>query len=163
MNEKILLVIEDESKFYPPFTAHGSSDSTPYIHRRGPDIGEISRYDLFFTNFRIIAAVVVSTYDLPPLIMSYEDAKPTREWKRIRDERRQQFKKSTPDEILHIHPESFDIRNEDIEEIKLEKSIRKGKLIVKTKINKKHDEKVFPIPKNRYDELEELIQKKYSI
>lgn len=156
MSERSLLLIEDESKSFPSFTAYGGA-TTPYIHRRGPDLGETSQYDLFFTDSRIIAAVVVSTYDLPPLIMSYEDIKPIRKWKKIRDEMRQKFKNSTPDEILHMHPESFEIHYDKIKEIKLKKGTLKAKLNIKAILDEKIEEKIFPIPKSRFKELETFI------
>ena len=158
MGEKILLKIEDESKSFPSFTAYGRPHGNLYIQRRGPDKGETSRYDLFFTDSRIIAAAVVSTYELPPLIMSYGDVKPLREWKKLRDEMRQKFKNSTPDEILKMHPESFEIQYDKIKEIKILKGVIKAKLDIRITSDGKIEEKMLPIPKRNVEELKTFIK-----
>lgn len=94
--ERILLRVEDTSQ-PPSITAVG--------HIRVGE--ERARYDLFFTDRRLVAAVVFSTSDLLPLanlavpqVLTYG---------RARKRRREAFRGKSPEEILALHAASLAI------------------------------------------------------
>ena len=146
MDERILAYIEDESISTPPLV--GVS-----IFRVGSDKAQ---YDIFFTNRRIIAATVFSTSDLSDLtplagmqMMS---------WKKTRQQRRDQFKGKTLDEILNLHKDSFELPFDKIKSIKVEKGLSKGKIVVNVLWEGKIETIKLKIPKKHANQLDQLIK-----
>ncbi|RLI18528.1 hypothetical protein DRO54_10000 [Candidatus Bathyarchaeota archaeon] len=146
------------------------------------DTWAFNEYDVFFTNRRVIFAVVRCPADsseaqafpkrsevldklakvdarVEQLNKMYGSVK---RWMEIKEERRKQFKGKTPEEILHLHPESFDIPYENIKSVKLRKwSIFGTTLEIKALL--KGEEKKFKlaIPKQHFKDVQKNVVNKY--
>jgi len=147
--EEIVCVVEDVRAATGMYTAK--------------DTWAFNEYDLFFTNKRIIMAVVQSHMDWKGASTNELDtiataAKKLLSYKDVKGARRSQFKRKTPDEILELHPESFDIPYENIKSIKFQKTIFSG-LVLEIKVLLEGREKKlrFRVPKDRFSDIERVI------
>ena len=147
--EKIVAVIEDESRGPPAMKGIGSGGIAIRVG------SEKARYDLFFTDKRIIAAVVFSTSDLS-ILMGIGGLQSIK-WKKKRDERRAEFKGKTPEEILKLHPESCEVPYGSIESIKVKKGMFGAKMEIEAVWKGKTEKFDLPIPKKRSEEVERIL------
>ncbi|MCK4475248.1 MAG: PH domain-containing protein [Methanophagales archaeon] len=145
--EEIVLVAEDESR------------GPPRMQSVGPGIRvgrERARYDIFFTDRRIIAAVIFSTAELSKWDVAAA-FQAMHKWLKLKNERRAQFKGKMPEEILHLHPESFELPYDRIQSVKVKKKLVGAKLEVEIEGEEKID---LPIPKSKLREIE-LVLRQY--
>jgi hypothetical protein len=150
--EKIVTVLEDEST-QPLRSMKGVSMGLNISVRVG---SEQARYDVYLTDKRIIAAVVFSTSDLSKIyeIAAWQGA---RNFKKIREQRRQELKGKTPDEILHAHPESFEVPYEKIQSIKLKKGLLSANLEIEAPWEGEVRKFNVPVPKSKIDEVKKFL------
>lgn len=156
------------------------------------DTWAFNEYDVFFTDRRIIFAVVRCPADsweaqaspkksevldkvakaggvvdlmtgagvragVEQLNIMYGSVK---RWMEIKDERRKQFEGKTPEEILHLHPNSFDIPYENIKSVKLDKwSIFGTTLEIKASLAGEEKKFKLSIPKERFEDVREVVDK----
>lgn len=149
--EKIVVVLEDESRTAPRMKGVGVG-GLPSV-RVG---SEKARYDVYLTDKRIIAAVVFSTSDTFK-ILSIGAAQAVFKWKKIREKRRQELKGKTPDEILHLHPESYEVPYEKIQSVKLKKGLFGAKLEIEALWEGQVGKFDVPVPKKRTDEVKRFL------
>ena len=149
--EKIVTVLEDESRTPPRMKGIGVG-GLPSIR-----VGmEKARYDVYLTDKRIIAAVVFSTSDTSK-ILALGATQAMFKWKKIREERRQELKGKTPDEILRLHPESFEVPYEKIQSIKLKKGLFGAKLEIEALWKGEIEKFDVPVPKSKIDEVKRFL------
>jgi putative transposon-encoded protein len=148
--EKIVAVIEDESRGPPSMKGMGAG---PLIFRTG---SEKARYDVYFTDKRIIAAVVFSTSDLSKL-MGIAGFQSVFKFKKIRKQRREELQGKTPDEILRMHPESFEVPYEKIQSVKVKKGLFGAKLEIEALWKDEVGKFGVPIPKKRVGEIKDIL------
>ena len=153
--EKIVTILEDESRGppggkivvvgpgYGPYSRFGMEDK--------------ARYDVYLTDKRIIAAVVFSTSDATSQILEIALWQAGLEFKKIRERRRQELKGKTPDEILHAHPESFEVPYEKIQSIKLKKGLFGANLEIEAPWEGKVGKFNVPVPKSKIDEVKRFL------
>jgi hypothetical protein len=146
MDERIIEIIEDESKSAP------STTSVTYV-RVGKDKVQ---YDLFFTDRRIIAATVFSQSeisDFGPLAAFQSVAN----WKKMRKRAREEFKGKTPKEIINIHKDSFDLAYDKIKSIRIKKGLTGAKLKIEANLQGNPENINLKIPKKKIDNVETLL------
>jgi hypothetical protein len=153
---------------------------------------QFNQYDLFFTERRIIFAVVRCPAD------SWEaQANPKRSevldkvakvgevvdaitgagvrdgveqlnimygsverWMEIKGERRKHFEGKTPEEILHLHPNSFGIPYENIKSVKLDKwSVFGTTLEIKASLAGEEKKFKLSIPKRHFEDVKNIVNK----
>lgn len=152
--EEIICVIEDDSRGF-----RGPS-AVPLVGPvRVPKKGEYAQYDLFFTNRRIIAAVIFShRTDVPDLMLEpIAGVQMVLKWRKVREERREQFKGKTADEILHLHPDSFEIPYESIQSVKLRKGFFRANMEISA-VWKGETRKIkLRVPKKKFDEVKRIV------
>lgn len=157
--EEIVCVIEDESRGFKGPSA---------VPLAGPIIvpkkGGYAQYDLFFTNRRIIAAVIFShRTDVSDLMFGpTAGVQMALKWRKVRKERREQFKGKNADEILHLHPDSFEIPYENIESIKLSKGLLSANMEIKAVWKGEIRRIKLPIPKKKFDEVKKIVNRYLS-
>jgi len=154
LEEKIVLIVEDESKHLP---AVRSIPVAGPVHVMKTE--RKAQYDLFFTDRRIIAAVVFSTSDLSKVYVSgpLRGFEVMMKYKKLREKRRQEFKNKTPDEILHMHPENFEIPYDRIRSIKVNKGLFGANIEIEA-IHEGSIKKIkLPIPKKRFDDVKLVV------
>jgi hypothetical protein len=146
LDERIIEIVEDESRG-PPSMASVS------MVRVGSDKAQ---YDLFFTDRRIIAATVFSQSDISDLA-AVANFQSMFTWKKTRKNNREEFKGKTPDEILHMHKDSFELPYEKIKSIQIKKGLTSGKLIVEVYWENDVQSVDLKIPKKKIEHIETLI------
>ena len=124
-----------------------------------------NEYDMFFTNKRIVMAVIHGQRDwraaprddleavitATKKILSYDEVKKAR---------REQFRGKTPDEILGLHPDSFEIPYENIKSTKVKRSILFGTVLeIKVLMEGREKKLRFRIPKDRSSDVERVIDR----
>ena len=128
------------------------------------DAWAFNEYDVFFTDRRIIFAVVhgqrdwqaAPTNELEALataagkILKYDD---------VKRKRREQFKGKTPEEILHMHPDSFEIRYENIKSTKLDSGLFAKTLEIKALLAGEEKKFKFSIPKRHFENVKNIVNK----
>ncbi len=169
--EKIILTVENEGWFAEVF-------SKLYIGV-GPVTFPVSvkrsLYDLFFTDRRIIAAVIFSKSELSrnPLVAPYQimreiwkrvpEMKEKKVWthkefvKKFWECRRAQFKGKTPEEILHLYSENLEIPYDCIRSAKVKKRLQDALLLLKVQYGEGVKNFDFLIPKNKSAEIKQII------
>jgi hypothetical protein len=125
-----------------------------------------TRYDLYFTKSRIIAAVVLHPSDLAH---AYTNLRGTEQLliggamctheikafaKRTKEERRRKFANSLPEEILKAHTANFEVLYRDIVSAKITKGIIGAKLQFNTSIPTKFE---FGLPKDQITNVERFL------
>ena len=152
--ERILLKVEDESKSFRGPTAVGLVGP---VSIRKPE--RRAKYDLFFTDKRIIAAVIFSTSDLSRIsvdvVSGFEIAM---KWKKLREERRKAFKNKTPEEILRMHPESFEIPYKCIKSVKIKKGLLGASMEIEVFYEGEVKKVKLPIPKAKAEEVKSFLK-----
>jgi hypothetical protein len=156
VKEKILLIIEDESRPYKIMDGQqGICVGDALVNTRiGP---EKAQYDLFFTDKRIILAIVLSTSDLSDCL-EFAGLNLMLKGKKIKEENRLQFGDKSPKEILLIHKDNFDIPYDKIKVIKLRKGFTGSKLYIEFSNNDQRKNIKLPIPKKRVEEVDLFIK-----
>ena len=147
MYESVLAVVEDESMGAP------STTSVSFV-RVGSDKAQ---YDLFFTDRRIVAATVFSQSDISDIgpVAVYQSGF---KWKKIRQENRESFKGKTPDEILKLHNDSYEIPYGQIKSVKIKKGLRSAKLKMEVFWQGALETVDLKIPKKQIDEVKNILQ-----
>ncbi|HEC92348.1 MAG TPA: hypothetical protein ENI51_05050 [Candidatus Atribacteria bacterium] len=146
MDEYIVEIIEDESKGPPSVSGVGYA-------RIGSDK---TQYDLFFTNRRIIVATVFSQSDISE-VTAIAAFQTIANWKKSREKARQRFKGKTPDEILNLHDDNYEIPYDNIKSVKLKKGLANAKLIVEVIWRGNQESVILKIPKKRIQDIETLL------
>lgn len=146
MDEEILKVVEDESKGAPSVSGVGYA-------RIGSDKAQ---YDLFFTNKRIIAATIFSQSDISD-ITSIAAFQTMTEWKKTREKLRQEYKGKTPQEILNLHKDSYEIPYDKIKSIRIKKKLIGAKLEIDVFWKQNLETIYVKIPKKSINEIEKII------
>ncbi len=151
MTESIIVVVEDESKGAP-------STSGVAGFRIGSDKVQ---YDLYFTDRRIIAAAVFSQSGISEVmpVAVYQSAF---KWKKTRQENRESFKGKTPDEILNMHKDNFELPYHKIRSIIIKKGLTSANITAEVEWQGKMENVNLKIPKKRIDEVRQIFQTKIS-
>ena len=128
------------------------------------DAWAFNEYDVFFTDRRIVMAVVhgqrdwqaAPTNDLEALataagkMLKYDD---------VKRERREQFKGKTPEEILHMHPDSFEIPYGNIKSVKLSSGLLTKTLEIKALLAQEEKKFKLSIPKKYFEDVKSIVDK----
>ena len=128
------------------------------------DTWAFNEYDVFFTDRRIILAVVHGQRDwqasptdeleaisaAAEKILRYDD---------VKRERREQFRGKTPEEFLHLHPDSFEIPYHNIESVKLSSGLFSKTLEIKALLGGKEKKFKLSIPKKRFEDVKSVVNK----
>jgi hypothetical protein len=149
--ENVVYVAEDESRSPPPVQTAGTGGMAQVKAGR-----DRARYDVYFTDRRIIAAVIFSTSELSgwgPAAQFQTVAAGTL-WKKKKKERRAQFRGRSPDEILRLHPESYEVPYEHIQSVRVKKGLAGAKLRVEIVGQGRFD---IPIPKSKIKEIGNIL------
>jgi hypothetical protein len=128
------------------------------------DAWAFNEYDVFFTDRRVIFAVVYGqrdwqaapTNDLEALATAAEKILKHDDVKR---ERTEQFKGKTPEEILHMHPDSFEIPYENIKSVKLSGGLFAKTLEIKALLAGVEKKFKFSIPKRHFEHVKNIVNK----
>lgn len=149
MDEDIVLVVEDQSKGAP-------SSSSVSVVRVGSDKAQ---YDLYFTDRRIVAATVFSQSDISQLgpVAVYQSAF---KWKKTRKEKRESYKQKTPEQILNMHKDSFELPYSKIKSVKIKKGLASAKIIAEVDWQGQTENVNLKIPKKTVNEVREILQRK---
>jgi len=152
--ERILFVAEDESKSPPPIQTVGTGGLMQARVGR-----ERTRYDLFFTDKRIIAASLFSTADLSGWgpAAQFQTIAAGVKWKKMKAEKRSQFAGKTPDEILHLDQNSFELPYQYIQSAQVVKKLGGGKLIIHVNVGGRIDVVELPAPKNKLNDIQNIL------
>lgn len=152
--EEVICVVEDVQAATGMYTA--------------TDTWAINIYDMFFTNKRIIMAVIYPPSNIRTAYTGSSEALAAAinllNIGKIKKLSREQFKGRTLDEILSLHRESFEIPYESVKSVKLSKSIitKKGILEITAPWRGQEKKLRFSIPKNRLEDVKEVINKYLS-
>lgn len=156
MNEEIVCIIEDQSR---SFKAPGRISVAGPIYVRQKK--RVVQYDLFFTNKRIIAAAIFSsTTDMPEIwVEPFSSFVVVKNWMQRRKERREQFKGKTPDEILELHPDSFEIPYKNIKSVQVKKGLFGASLEI-TAVWEGEQRKIkIPFNKKEIQKVEDVVNR----
>jgi hypothetical protein len=81
-------------------------------------------------------------------------------WMEIKDERRKQFEGKTPEQILNLHPNSFDIPYENIKSVKFAKwSIFGTTIEIKASLAGEEKKFKLSIPKRHFENVKNIMNK----
>ena len=83
-------------------------------------------------------------------ILKYDD---------VKRERRLQFKGKTPEEILHMHPDSFEIPYENMKSVKLSGGLFAKTLEIKALLAGVEKKFKFSIPKSHFEHVKNIVNK----
>ncbi|MEM3628626.1 MAG: hypothetical protein QXE06_04570 [Candidatus Bathyarchaeia archaeon] len=152
------------------------------------DTWAFNEYDLFFTDKRLIFAVVhgpadwrtedwvgrlfpeqqkIPESDVEKLAVATKYVKSylklpgdiIAKYKDIKKVRREQFKGKDPSEILGLHPDSFEIPYENVKFVKLSKSIFARTLEISALCWGYEKKFRFSIPKERFEDVKKVVDK----
>lgn len=149
--ENVVYVAEDESRSPPPIQTAGMGSMAQVKVGRNH-----ARYDVYFTDRRIIAAVIFSTSELSEWgpAAQFQTVAAGTLWKKKKKERRARFRGRSPDEILRLHPESYEVPYEHIQSVRVKKGLAGAKLQVEIVGQGRFD---IPIPKNKIKEIGNML------
>jgi len=83
-----------------------------------------------------------------------------RQWMDIQKERREQFKGKTPEEILRLHPSSFEINYKNIKSVKIKKWSLFGTVLEIRYSSEIGEKKIkFSIPRKRFEDVRKVINR----
>jgi hypothetical protein len=128
------------------------------------DAWAFNEYDVFFTDRRVIFAVVHGQRDWQAAPSNGREALATAaekilKYDDVKRERREQFKGKTPEEILHIHPDSFVIPYENIKSVKLSGGLFAKTLEIKALLAEVEKKFKFSIPKRHFEHVKNIVNK----
>jgi hypothetical protein len=128
------------------------------------DAWAFNEYDVFFTDRRVIFAVVHGQRDWQAAPTNDREALATAAGKifkydDVKRERREQFKGKTPEEILHMHPDSFEIPYENIKSVKLSSGLFAKTLEIKALLAGVEKKFKFSIPKSHFEDIKNIVNK----
>ena len=149
--EKTVLVLENTARSFKG--TKGMHIGGGIAVRTG---SENAIYDIYFTDKRIIAAVVYSTSDTSKL-MPVSSVQMMR-WKKRRAEKRATYQGKSPSEILEMHKDSFEVPYANVQSIKMKKGMFGAKLEVEAVWEGNVSKFEVPIPKERLDEAKRTIE-----
>jgi hypothetical protein len=153
MMEKILEIIENESKGPPSTTSTGVL---------GVDIRvgtDKTLYDIIFTDRRLIAAAIFSQSEISRLgpVFGFENVGLAIRWKKMVQERRAEREGKNPEEILQLHKANYEIPYNTIKAYE----VKKGLLNTQVKFEVDWEGKIrkitMPIPKKRAEQVRQLL------
>ena len=151
--EKIVYVAEDESRGPPAMATAGVGGLASA--RVGQ---EKKRYDIFFTERRIVAAVIFSQSDLSQWgpAAGFQSGAAAFGWKKMKNKKRAQFKGRSPTEILRMHHQSFDVPYNQIQSVHIKKKLIGAMLVVNAHSRPKI---TLPIPKSKMEKIRSVLEK----
>jgi hypothetical protein len=128
------------------------------------DAWAFNEYDVFFTDRRVIFAVVHGQQDWQAAPTNDREALATAAEKilkhdDVKRERTEQFKGKTPEEILHMHPDSFEIPYENIKSVKISGGLFAKTLEIKALLAGVEKKFKFSIPKRHFEHVKNIVNK----
>jgi predicted RNA-binding Zn-ribbon protein involved in translation (DUF1610 family) len=153
-DEKIVYVAKDESRGPPSMATVGVGGGLMSA-RVGEDK---KRYDVYFTDQRIVAAVIFSQSDMSKWgpAAGLQMGAAAFKWKKMKNEKRAQFKGRSPSQILHMHHQSFDVPYNEIRSVQVKKKLIGAMLIVHAHSRPKIE---IPIAKTKMERITSVLNK----
>lgn len=117
--------------------------------------------DLFFTNEGIVAAITLSKAAKTGFEGWASSGGVVGLWlaKRDRERRRRMFEGKTPDEILHLHRDNFEIRYGDVSSVSLQKSFLVSWIGFVALVEGEEEELVFRFSSKQFGDVERIIRR----
>ena len=151
--EKILEIIENESKGPPSTTSTG-------VLGVGIRVGaDKTRYDIIFTDKRLIAAAIFSQSEISRLspVSGLQNVGLAIRWKKMMQERRAEREGKNPDEILQLHRANYEIPYNTIKAYKVKKRLFSAQVKFEVDWEGKRRKITMPIPKKRAEQVRQLL------